>query len=132
MRITKCQVVASLLLSIIAVSPAAAAEHKLGIAPKSLSFGKVQVGTLSAPKTVTVSNPNSAPVSITSITPTGPYAVSANTCVSPLPAKPATCKVSVTFNPTSASKSKGTKEAGKLSITDEADKSPQVVKLTGR
>jgi len=39
--------------------------------------------------------------------------------------------VSVTFNPTSASNPKGTKEPGTLTITDDAEKSPQTVQLKG-
>src|SRR5208282_947332 len=67
---------------------ASAAGLKIGINPKELSFGKVMVDTVSAAKTVKVSNPNSSAISITSIAPSGPFAVSANTCGPMLAAKP--------------------------------------------
>ncbi len=57
--------------------------------------------------------------------------MSANTCGSTLAPKPATCMVSVTFNPTGASNPKNTKEPGTLTITDDAEKSPQTVQLKG-
>src|SRR5271167_3124787 len=122
----------AILVSILSAAPlASAAGLKIGINPKELSFGKVMVDTVSAAKTVKVSNPNSSAISITSIAPSGPFAVSANTCGPMLAAKPATCTVSVTFNPTSETKTKGTKESGTLTITDDAEKSPQKVKLKG-
>ena len=117
--------VVSILVAIFAVAPlaASAAGLKIGIKPKDLSFGKVTVDTVSSAKTVTLSNPNSTAISITSIAPSGPFAVSANTCGSTLAAKPATCMVSVTFNPTGAAKTKGTNESGTLAIADNAEKS---------
>ena len=133
MKIARKIAVAALLLCTIPAAPvrASAAGLKLGIKPDSLSFGKIQVATVSAPKIVTLSNPNSNALGITSITPSGSFAVSANTCGSTLAPKPATCTVSVTFNPSSASNPKGTKEPGTLTITDDAEKSPQTVHLKG-
>jgi hypothetical protein len=126
--------VASILLAVLYVTApliASAAGLKIDIKPKDLSFGKVRVDTVSDAKSVTLSNPNSSAISISSAIASGPFAVSANTCGSMLAAKPATCTVSVTFNPTGAAKLKGAKESGTLSITDDAEKSPQKVKLTG-
>jgi len=133
MGTAKRAVISILLLAIAVAGPsrAFAAGLKIGINPKKLSFGKTTEDTVSAPKQVTVSNPNSTAISITSVTASGPFAVSANTCGPTLAAKPADCMVSVTFNPTSATKAKGTKESGKLLITDDAVKSPQKVKLEG-
>ncbi len=133
MKIARNPAVAALLLCTIAAAPvrASAAGLKLGIKPDSLSFGKVQVATVSALKTVTLSNPNSTALGITSITASGPFAISANTCGSTLAPKPATCTVSVTFNPTGAGNPKGTKEPGTLTITDDAEESPQTVNLKG-
>src|SRR5271170_245368 len=122
----------AILVSILSAAPlASAAGLKIGINPKELSFGKETVDTVSPAKTVTLSNPNSSAISITSIEPSGPFAVSANTCGAMLAAKPASCTVSVTFDPTGEAKTQGTKESGTLSITDDAEKSPQKVKLKG-
>ena len=64
------------------------------------------------------------------MTPSGPFAIS-NSCGSQLAAKPATCMISVTFNPTSAGKAKETTQHGKLTISDDTTKSPQVLTLNG-
>src|SRR5208282_6295148 len=103
---------------------------RIDIKPGSLSFGKVAVDTISTAKTVTVTNPNSVALSITSIAASGSFAVTANTCDSAVAAK-SPCTISVTFNPTTDTKIKGTRETGILSITDDALKSPQEVKLSG-
>ena len=103
---------------------------KIAIKPSSLSFGKVAVDTASSAKTVTVSNPDSVALAITSITPSGPFSITTNSCDSSLAAS-SNCQVSVTFNPVSASKSRGTKVSGSLEIADDALKSPQKVKLSG-
>src|ERR1700676_5240082 len=133
MDTAKRAVIAILIFATIVAAPvlASAAGLKSGIKPKKLSFGKVQVNTISPPKTVTLSNPNSTAISITSIAPSTQFAVSAKTCGSTLAPKPATCSVSVTFNPTGPAKPTGTKVSGTLTITDNAQKSPQKVKLKG-
>jgi hypothetical protein len=73
------------------------------VSPTSLSFGRVQVGAISAPQTVTLSNSSLLALSITSITATGPFTIVANSCDSSVPAG-SSCLVSVTFNPVSATK----------------------------
>ena len=133
MDAAKRAVVSTLLIAIIVAAPLSvfAAGLKIGIKPKKLSFGNVQVNTISPPQNVTLSNPNSTSLSITSIVPSTQFGVSAKTCGSTLAAKPATCTVSVTFNPTGPAKPSGTKVSGTLTITDSAQKSPQKVKLKG-
>jgi len=81
------------------------------VSPKSLSYGRVQVNTTSAPQTVTLSNSNQAAVTFSSIATSGPYAITANSCGSSVPAQ-STCQVSVTFNPTTDSNPNGTTETG--------------------
>ena len=90
-----------------------------------LGFGKVPVSMTSNPKSVTLTNNGSATLNISSITISGDYAISANTCGSTL-AVGANCKVSVTFTPTATGARKGT-----LSFNDNAPGSPQTVALTG-
>ncbi|HVN63499.1 MAG TPA: SBBP repeat-containing protein, partial [Candidatus Binataceae bacterium] len=131
MKNTRNIAVAAIVLGMLASAPAnaSAAGLKLGIKPKSLSFGKVMAGTLSAPKTVTLSNKNATAIDIASIVTAAPFAQT-NNCGNSL-ASQATCTISVTFGPGTPTNIKRTKEAGILTITDNADKSPQIVKLKG-
>ena len=110
---------------------ASAAGLKADIKPKELSFGKVDVGSMSAAKAVTLSNESKSAITINSVGVTGPFALSGNACSGTLAAKPAKCKVSVIFVPVDPAKPSGTKESGELTISDNAEKSPQKVKLTG-
>ena len=108
-----------------------AAGLKADLKPKELSFGKVDVGSMSSPKAVTLSNESKSAITINSVGITGPFAVSGNACIATLSAKPAKCKVSVIFVPVGPASPSGTKESGALTISDNAEKSPQKVKLTG-
>ena len=98
------------------------------LAPASLNFGSVTVGTTSAAKVVTLTNVGTAALSITAIaitgTDPGDYAQT-HTCGSSLAAG-ASCTISVTFKPTV----KGARPAA-LSVTDTASGSPQKVTLSG-
>jgi hypothetical protein len=86
------------------VPPPPPGTGQITVNPTSLNFGEVEVGTVSAPQTVTVSNPgpNDAFVKSVGITAGAPeYVVSNDTC-SPKPFKltpGATCAVSVVFQP---------------------------------
>jgi Abnormal spindle-like microcephaly-assoc'd, ASPM-SPD-2-Hydin len=100
------------------------------VSPKSLSYGRVQVNTISPPQTVTLSNSNTVALTFTSIATSGPYAITANSCGSSVPAN-SSCQVSVTFNPTTDSNVNGTTETGKLTFIDNAQTATQVVSLTG-
>src|SRR5271156_2953173 len=100
------------------------------LSPTHLSFGKVQVGTISAPQTVTLTNSNAVAVTFTSIATSGPFAITSNSCDSSVPAS-STCQVSVTFNPVTDSNAKGTSETGKLTFTDDAQRSTQSASLVG-
>ncbi len=90
-----------------------------------LNFKKVPVGQTSSPQSVTLTNTGSATLNISSITPSGDYHISTNTCGATVAAG-ASCSVSVTLTPT-----KGGKRTGNLTFTDNAPTSPQVVALTG-
>ena len=126
-------VISTLLAIIYLTAPlvASAAGLKASAKPKELSFGKVDVGSTSAPKAVTLSNESKSAITINSVAVSGPFAVSGNACIATLAAKPANCKVSVIFVPVDPAKPTGTKESGALTISDNAEKSPQKVKLTG-
>ena len=95
------------------------------VSPNSLSFGNEAVGTTSPAKTVTLKNTSTATLYIGSITPSGDFAISANTCGATLAGKKS-CKVSITFTPMALGKLTGT-----LTFTDNAANSPQTVWLSG-
>ncbi|MGH7813206.1 MAG: SBBP repeat-containing protein [Candidatus Binataceae bacterium] len=128
MNIAK-RVIAASMLAVIAAAPAQAKGLKLRIKPKSLSFGKVMAGTTSAAKIVTLSNRNSVTLSVGPITASAPFAET-DDCT-PSIAAGGSCQISVTFRAGTPSKPKGTKEQGSLTISDDAAKSPQTVKLKG-
>src|SRR3989475_8822344 len=90
-----------------------------------LSFPKTVIGVTSKPKSVTLTNTGTATLNISSITASGDFHISNNTCGATVAAG-ASCAVSVTFTPTK----KGTR-AGHLTFTDNAPNSPQLVSLTG-
>jgi hypothetical protein len=97
----------------------------VGFSPTSLSFGNEVVGTTSLAKTVTLKNTNTATLDISSITPTGDFAISSNTCGATL-AGEQSCKMSITFKPIALGKLTGT-----LTFTDNAGNSPQTIPLSG-
>jgi len=95
------------------------------VSPNALSFGNEAVGTTGPAKTVTLDNTSTDTLDISSITPSGDFAISANTCGDTLAGKKS-CKVSITFTPTALGKLTGT-----LTFTDNAANSPQTVPLSG-
>jgi hypothetical protein len=101
------------------------AEPAVYLSPTTLAFGSVATGSTSAAQAVTVENYGNATLTISGVTATGPYVVSANTCGTTLAAG-SICTISVEFKPTSNGSVPGT-----LVITDNAGDSPQIVELTG-
>jgi hypothetical protein len=95
------------------------------LTPTSLAFGSVAVDTISTPKSVTLMNTGTATLDITSVLPSTGFAISATTCGATLTIGK-TCKVSVTFDPTTLGAHTGT-----LSFTDNATGSAQTVPLSG-
>ena len=97
----------------------------VSLSASALNFKKVGIGQTSAPQTVTLTNVGSATLNISSITTSGDFHISNNTCGATVAAG-ANCAVSVTFTPTK----KGAR-SGTLSFTDNAPNSPQTVALKG-
>ena len=94
--------------------------------PTSLSFGKLSVGTTSAPQNVTMASSGSAALNISSIVASGDFSQT-NTCpVGGSLAASSNCTITVIFTPTA----EGTR-TGAVTITDNAPLSPQSVPLTG-
>jgi len=110
-------------------SPQAVVLQGTGITPVTVSptavvFTNQHVGTASSPRTVSITNHQTAPMTINSIATSGVFGQT-NTCGSSLAAA-ASCSVAVVFNPTVVGPASGT-----LTITDSATTSPQVLALSG-
>jgi Abnormal spindle-like microcephaly-assoc'd, ASPM-SPD-2-Hydin/Galactose oxidase, central domain/NHL repeat len=107
---------------------ASSAGPAVTLAPPNLTFASQNLGTSSAPQSVTLTNSGSAALTITGIsiagTNTGDYSET-NTCPASLAAN-ANCTISVTFKPTAT----GARTAN-VSVADNATGSPQSVPLTG-
>ena len=105
----------------------AAAAPQAVLTPSTLTFTGIQVGTTSATKTIVLSNPGNAPLSITSFTPppTPSAFAESNNCGATVAAG-AFCTFSYTFTPTGTT----TVSIG-LSVADNAANSPQAAIITG-
>src|SRR5216684_6880137 len=114
------------------VTLAGTAIPPISLAPTSLSFGTVAVGSSSAPKTVKVTNNTAAAVTVSSPTISGEYKFPpasgsiVQTCTGvPLPAG-GSCTATIEFQPTITGKIPGA-----LTVSHTASGTPQVVALTG-
>jgi Beta-propeller repeat/Abnormal spindle-like microcephaly-assoc'd, ASPM-SPD-2-Hydin len=95
------------------------------LTPTSLNFGGQLVTTTSSPaKMITLKNNGTATLNLMPIASFGDFA-EMNTCGASLPAT-MSCSISVTFTPTATGARNGT-----ITITDDANGSPQTVPLTG-
>jgi hypothetical protein len=113
----------------VSLSGTGLAAPDVSVSPTTLGFGDHKVGT-STPKTVTLNNKGTGPLTISNMTITGTDAgdfTESNTCGASLAAA-ASCKVTVTFKPAAKGKRSAT-----LSIYDnDVDSpSPQTVALSG-
>ena len=95
------------------------------LSPTSWSFPSVGVGNTSAAKNITLTNKQSVPLNISSITASGDFAQT-NTCGNQIAAN-ASCVIAVTFTPTTAQTI-----TGAVTITDSAAGSPRTVSLSGK
>ncbi len=96
----------------------------VSLAPATVDFGQVEVGSTSTPLQVTVTNSNGTAIPITGITITSPFSISSNACGSSSLAANTSCQIEVAFTPTQAGQT-----TGLLSLTDTTG--TQTVTLTG-
>jgi hypothetical protein len=101
-----------------------AATGAVTVSPSLVSFEPVEVGAMSAPLPVTVTNSTAAAVAVSSIAATAPFLISSNACGASSLAANASCQVEVEFAPTTAGVA-----AGLLTLSDAAG--TQTVELTG-
>lgn len=94
------------------------------LSPMGLVFSSQPVGIASAAQTVTLTNSGKAALNIISVQATGDYAQT-NTCPATL-ARGSSCTIRVTFTPTVSGACNGT-----LTVSDNAQGTPQIVNLTG-
>jgi sugar lactone lactonase YvrE len=102
--------------------------------PREISFGKVQPGGPSAPQPVSITNPNAAPLNITSIlVSSGDFvATQTQSCMGKLAAH-SSCRFYVAANPPStAAKSRKDSIKAELEIQDNASGNPHRVTLSAR
>jgi len=96
----------------------------VALTPSSLKYARQIVNTTSSLQTATLKNTGSQAVTISSIAATAPFSQT-NNCPSSLPVG-SNCQIQVVFTPTKVGTAKGT-----LSVTDDAQGSPQTVALSG-
>jgi hypothetical protein len=94
------------------------------VTPGNLAFGFENVGSTTSAQTVTVANPGTSALAISSVSTSGPF-TETNTCGSVLAAG-ASCTASVKFAPTA-----GGAQTGELAIADSATASPIGATLSG-
>lgn len=108
---------------------APAAVAAVTLTPASLGFDSQQVGTVSAVRTVTVTNSGTAPVTMSGATVQGPdareFPVVSSSCTGPL-APGASCVIGVAFAPAAP-----TPRSATLVVSDTAAGSPRSVPLSG-
>jgi len=97
----------------------------LAASPKKLGFGDLPPLKPSAPKTVTIHNPNATAINVNSIGSSNPEFVPSGECVGSLAAD-GDCAVSIVFTASSDGK-----KSAKLTITNSATGNPLSVKMTG-
>jgi hypothetical protein len=94
------------------------------VAPASLNFGSQGVGTMSAPQTITISNPASVSFNITNIAASGNFSQT-NDCGTSLAAG-AHCAITVSFSPTASGL-----ESGAITLSDSTKANPAAIPLSG-
>jgi Bacterial Ig-like domain (group 2)/Galactose oxidase, central domain/Kelch motif len=95
------------------------------VAPTTLTFASLLVGTTSAAKTVTLANHLSTALAVSSVSASGDFAVSSNGCASGVSAG-GKCTIGVTFTPTAIGSRQGT-----ITIDNVGLGSPILVTLSG-
>jgi hypothetical protein len=108
---------------LVSLSGTGANPPPLMVAPASVNFGLVEVGSTSSSLQVTVQNAGTAAVPVTSLTINAPFALSGNACGSSIAAN-SDCQLLLEFSPTQAGPATGT-----LTLVDSAG--TQTVALSG-
>lgn len=88
-------------------------------------FGWAAMGATSATRKVTINNDQTATITFDSITPSGDFLISSNTCGTTLSVG-SSCALELAFKPTAIGARTGT-----LTVTDSGVTSPEIVNLTG-
>jgi len=96
----------------------------VSLTPATVIFGQVEVGTTSAPLSVTAANSSAAAIPIGSVVITPPFVLSSNSCGTTSLAANSDCELTLEFEPTQAGPA-----SGLLSFTDGAG--TQTVELLG-
>jgi len=96
----------------------------VNLSPATIDFGKVEVGTTSSPLQVAATNSGGSPVDLTSLTVSGPFVISSNTCGTTSLAANTACQILLEFLPVTPGSATGT-----LTMVDAAG--TQAVGLTG-
>jgi hypothetical protein len=107
------------------VTGTTAAPAAATVAPSRLSFGTVRVGKTSSTQYVTVKSSGGVPLTVSSVTTTGDFAVVSNTCTNAQLAPGSSCRIGVRAHPLA----RGTR-TGTLSIADNATGGASTVALT--
>ena len=97
----------------------------VSLSATALTWGNEVVGGTAAGKSFTISNVGAGTLNISSIVPSGDFAIGSTTCGGTL-AVNKSCTVKLTFTPTQLGI-----RAGAITITDNAANSPQSVSLSG-
>ncbi len=108
--------------TIVKISPSAGAAA--AIAPTQIQFSATQVGSTSAPFTVTVYDLGTDPLTVSNVAINGDFAQT-NNCGT-VPPSGGSCAIQVTFTPTAVGTLTGT-----VTITDSSPGSPHTAQLTG-
>lgn len=102
----------------------------VSLSPSTVVYGAQDVGTASAPQTVTLTNAGSASLFVNGMRQAGldplDFAETDDQCVGMSIAAGASCTLTVIFTPTATGSRSAT-----ISVTDNAASSPQVITLTG-
>jgi len=94
------------------------------LSPNPLNYGPLEVGAISAPLPVSVTNNTTAAIAISSVEITGPFSIANNQCGTTSFAASSLCQVQIEFAPTQAGAA-----TGMLTFTD--TQGTQTVELTG-
>jgi hypothetical protein len=101
----------------------------IGMTPQEINFGNQPIGSISTPVIVTVTNPSSTALSISSISATGDFQQT-NTCGTSLAGGSALCQIQIAFAPTSLGL-----QTDEVTISDNASQSgstvTQAITVTG-